>query len=178
MSNTVIANSRLLIMVKVPVSILIIKQVLINFIQYFILLILNLIVLYIYGIPISKVIILLPLALIPLIFLATSVGLVNAIIKVLIVDLSRFIDAFMGILLFITPIIYSPKIELGILKFITPYNPLTYLIATPRSILVGQAIESSMRFVVISFCCVPILMLSYYYFTKSIRICLDRLINN
>jgi lipopolysaccharide transport system permease protein len=87
------------------------------------------------GVVPSFGILLVPLLLVPLFLLASSLGLVFAILGTAIPDLRRIAMSVLGLLMYVTPVIYSFDQENPILKKIIGYNPLSYLIDEVRNII-------------------------------------------
>lgn len=109
---------------------------------------LNLIVVFAYGISLSWKVLLFPLVLLPLLFLGLGLGLISSLIGVVIMDLKRVIDYFLGLVLLITPVVYSTKLDNALIQKIVPYNPLTYLVSSAREIVIsGQLYEPKYYFI-------------------------------
>ncbi len=82
-------------------------------------------------------ILLFPLVVLPLFFLASAIGLIVAMINVVAVDISRGLTMLMGLLMYVTPVIYSADtIENPLSLMIIRWNPLTYLVCSARDVLI------------------------------------------
>ncbi len=134
-SNVINNSGRFLVTAKFPHEVLIAEQIIVHCINFFIPFVVNIVVLILYGIKLSWIALLFPLTLIPLLLLGTGIGLLVALLRVVAVDFSRLADLFIGFLMFLTPIVFAPKIELHWLSSIVKYNPLTYLIGFARDLL-------------------------------------------
>jgi len=77
----------------------------------------------------------LPLVLLPMLFLASAAGLIFSMIKVVAVDLDKAVSAGMGLMLFLTPVIYTTEDANPFLRTVNRWNPLTYLICSARDII-------------------------------------------
>jgi lipopolysaccharide transport system permease protein len=95
-------------------------------------------------------VLLFPLLIIPIFFLGSAIGLVCAILNVVAPDIQRIVGLFMGLLLYITPVIYSPDINNSVLQTVIKWNPLTYLVGGARDALIYGRIEHFDRFLVVS----------------------------
>mgnify|MGYP006279844429 FL=1 len=102
----------------------------------------TMIVLLVFGVMPSWGTLLLPLVALPLFFLSAAVGLIVAMVGVVAVDITRMINVGLGLLMFITPVIYSDKFDNPAVQAIAKWNPLTYLICSCRDmILYGRLYE-------------------------------------
>lgn len=133
--------------IKCPQEILLVKQTAQHLAGFLLGFAITLTVLFAFQIRPSWTIIFFPLAVLPLFFLGASVGLIAAIFRVVMPDLKRWLDFGMQLLMFVTPVIYSEKIESNLLQAIIKYNPLTYLVAGARDTLIHARIENCGAFV-------------------------------
>lgn len=123
----------------------------------------NIIVLLLFGVRFSWVALLFPLTLIPLLILGLSIGLVVSIFRVLLDDVAIFIDQAMGFLMFLTPVVYAPDIQIGFLSQLIHLNPLTYLVGFSRDVLIkGTFYEPGLW----SIC----VLLTFIFFVITVRI--------
>lgn len=91
------------------------------------------IVMLIYKTTPSGLLFTLPLFLLPLILLSIGIGMFLSIIGAVFRDIPNFINMFLGVAMFLTPVVY-PLPENGMLAQINRYNPLYYLIDSARGI--------------------------------------------
>ena len=78
-----------------------------------------------------------PLVALPLFFLAAALGLVAAMINVVAVDVTRFLQIGIGFMMYLTPVIYSADhIRHPVALAVIQWNPLTYLVCSCRDILI------------------------------------------
>lgn len=82
-----------------------------------------------------------PLSLIPLLLLATGIGLATSIFATIVHDVAKVVGVFLGLLMFLTPVIYSPDVDNQTLQAVIHLNPLTYLVGVPRDILLRGRID-------------------------------------
>lgn len=128
-------QGRTLLMNEIPVSILIIKEITVHFIRFIIPFIIITAAILIFGTVLSWKGIFLPILLLPLLLLGLSIGFIGSLLQLLILDLGKALDESMKILLFLTPVIYASNSTSGILRKVTEFNPLTYLIEGCRELL-------------------------------------------
>jgi len=134
-SQTLTSGASLVMQVSYPHEALLFKQVaqqVANFTLSFITIAVTLAVLKV--VPSWKTVFL-PLVLLPMFFLASAMGLVFSMIKVVAIDLDKAVNASIGLALFLTPVIYTTEAPHPFLQVVNRWNPLTYLICSARDIL-------------------------------------------
>ncbi|OAV44841.1 ABC transporter permease [Lewinella sp. 4G2] len=129
------SNGRLLLMTPFPPQTFVVSALIVHLIRFAIPFGLNIIVLLLFGVKFTWAALLFPFALIPLLLLAAAIGLIASLLKIVAMDLSKLADEGIRLLMFLSPVVYSPKLEVGGLSFIIDINPLTYLISFPRELL-------------------------------------------
>lgn len=176
-SNIVLNAGRLLVMTPFPHEVLIIEQLIVHLIHFSIPFALNLVVLLFFGVKFSWVALLFPLTLLPLLLLGLAIGLIVALLRIVSMDISNLIDEGMRVLMFLTPVVYAPRIQLGWLSDIIRYNPLTYLVSFSRDVLTKGTFYEPQLYLL---CCGGVLLV----FTLALRVyritqprILERIIN-
>lgn len=134
-SNVIINSGRFMVTAKFPHEVLVAEQMVVHCINFIIPFLINIVVLLIYGIKFSWIALLFPITLLPLLLLGTGFGLIVALLRVVAVDFSKLADQCINFLMFLTPIVYAPKIKLDWLANIVKFNPLTYLVGFSRDII-------------------------------------------
>lgn len=81
---------------------------------------------------ISPMFLIYPLFYLPLITLGLGIGLGIGVIQVIAKDIAGIVSTLLGLLMFISPVIYYPNHQNAVLHTISTYNPLFYLIDSPR----------------------------------------------
>jgi len=133
---------RLLLSTPFPVETLFAQAVIVHLIRFVIPLGLNLLVLLIFGVRFTAAALLFPFALLPLLLLGCGFGLLIAPLRLIATDITRISDEGIRLLMYLTPIVYAPKVEISFLASIIALNPLTYLVGFPRDLLTkGQFFE-------------------------------------
>ncbi|MFQ4135669.1 ABC transporter permease [Nodosilinea sp. PGN35] len=80
-----------------------------------------------------------PLAVVPLVLMGIGFGLVLAVVGSVARDITSIFVNLLGLAMYITPVVYSAEFANPQLQQIVRFNPLTYLVDTPRSLLIlGQ----------------------------------------
>lgn len=135
-SGTLTAGTGFIIQVNYPHDALLIKQAMLQLANFAVVFLINIIVLFSFGVVPSIFIFLFPLLILPIFFIGSAIGLFACVVEVVASDINKIITFAIGLLLYITPVIYSPKVQNSFLKQIIKWNPLTYLIGGPRDIII------------------------------------------
>lgn len=177
-SQIILQGGRIMIMNKFPQEVLMINKIIVHLILFAIPFIVNIIVLLLYGVRLSWMSFLFPISLIPLLIAGLSLGLVVSILRVVAVDLVAVIDEFLKLLMFLTPIVYTPKLSIsGLARFIE-WNPLTYLIGFSRDLLVSGTFYKTSNFLYCSGGALIALIFAFIFFQVVGPKVLERLVTN
>jgi len=89
----------------------------------------------------SLMIVMMPVALLPLLLLTLGLGFFFALFNCVVRDIGSILSMGMTYLMFLTPVLYAKPLS-GFLAKLTHINPLYYLIITPRELaLTGEVTE-------------------------------------
>jgi lipopolysaccharide transport system permease protein len=146
-SGTLKAGSGFITQVNFPHDILLVKQTLQQLANFSIIFGITMIVLVFLGVYPSMMIFFLPILILPLFFLGSSIGLITAVINVVAVDIQKAISFIMVLIMYITPVIYSPTKPGILLQSIIKWNPLTYLVCGVRDAIIYGKIIYFDRFI-------------------------------
>ena len=108
-------------------------------------------------------VLMIPFAIIPIILLALGLGFMLSILNGIMRDIGNIISMLMTFLMFLTPVLYS-KPTTGILARLTNYNPLYYLVSTPRELVLMGTIPEPKGFIISSICSVVIFIICLVIF--------------
>lgn len=133
--NMIGVHGQLFTVGAIPAEVILTERILIHLIRFLVPFLLSLVVLLLFGVRLSWWGLLFPLALVPLLLAGAGAGILAALLRAISVDFSQLADEGIRVLLFLTPVVYSPKITLGWLSDIVALNPLTYLVSFPRNLL-------------------------------------------
>jgi lipopolysaccharide transport system permease protein len=150
-SGTLSAGAGFINQVNYPHDALLIKQAMLQFVNFLISFVVIIIVLLVFGVTPSWMIVLLPVLILPLFFLGSAIGLMISLITVVSPDIQRAVNFVLGLVMYITPVIYSPKVQNPTLQVIIKYNPLTYLIGGCRDAIIYGRIDHLGYFLLFSF---------------------------
>jgi lipopolysaccharide transport system permease protein len=140
-SGTLTAGAGFITQVNYPHDVLLIKQTLLQLANFAIVFFINIIVLFSFGIIPSLYIFLFPVLILPIFFIGSAIGLFASIVEVVASDINKGITFLIGLLLFITPVIYSSKVQNPFLHQMIKWNPLTYLIGGARDMVIYGKME-------------------------------------
>jgi ABC-type polysaccharide/polyol phosphate export permease len=83
---------------------------------------------------------------IPLFFIGAGLGLLVAVLGVVSSEIQKIFDVFLGLLILITPVVYSSKINNPTVQEILKWNPLTYLVGGIRDLMLYGSLKYPERF--------------------------------
>jgi lipopolysaccharide transport system permease protein len=113
---------------------------------------------------------------IPLMLFCLSIGMIVSMVEVVNEDIYTMGKEFNKVLLFLTPIIYAPNIDSKFIQTITSFNPLTYFICVPRSVLSYTTSVPMSHFYMYTLGGVILFLLSSIVYSKRSRIVIEKLI--
>ncbi|MBE9531296.1 MAG: ABC transporter permease [Proteobacteria bacterium] len=134
--GTLTTGQELIMQVNYPHEALLFKQIASQLATFVLAFAMNLAVLVAFGVFPSWQIVFFPFVILPIFFLAASIGLVVSMISVVAVDIDRIISISIGLLIWVTPVIYSDKVDSAVIQFLIKWNPLTYLVCSARDIVI------------------------------------------
>jgi lipopolysaccharide transport system permease protein len=126
-----------------------------------------------YQIPVTRAVLLSPLALICLILLGTLLGLLLAPLGVLYQDVTQGLTVFTGFWLFLTPIVY-PVPQNGTFAAIVKLNPVTPLLVTTRELATTGVVSDPYRFLTVSAVTVAGLFITWVVFRLAMPFAVER----
>jgi len=135
-SQTLTAGGSFILAVKYPHEVFLFEKALVQLVNFFIALLVNLGVLAFFKVFPTGGILLFPLVMLPLFFLGSAIGLLVALFSVIAIDTTLLMTAVMGLWMLITPVVYSDKIAHTALRTVIHWNPLTYLVCSARDIVI------------------------------------------
>jgi lipopolysaccharide transport system permease protein len=116
-----------------------------------------------YHRPPSPAIMLMPLFMLPIIFLTLGLGFILSLLNGIMRDTGSIITLMMTFLMFLTPILYV-KPSSGILAIATAYNPIFYLISSARELILAGTLTDADGFIISTCVSVFIFMVSLIIF--------------
>ena len=175
-AGTLDAGSGIIMQVKYPHEALLIKQTAQHLANFLLSLLFNIVVLVIFGVFPSWKIIFFPIAILPIFFLGAGLGLVASVISVVAIDFRRGFDTFLGLLMYITPVIYSSNVDNPLLQKVMLYNPLTYLIGDVRDMILFGRFDHPDQFIFSAIFALLVFLLSWRLFFVSEEKVIEKMI--
>ena len=175
-SGTLSAGAGFISQVNYPHDSLLVKQTLQQLASFAINFSITMVILLFFKVYPSWLILLLPLLIIPLFLLGSAIGLVSSILTVVAPDVQRLLGFFMGLLLFITPVIYSSKIDNPILQKVIKWNPLTYVVGGVRDAIIYGRIEHFDRFLIVTGISFILFFMAWRFFYISEQKVIEKMI--
>jgi lipopolysaccharide transport system permease protein len=77
-----------------------------------------------------------PLTVLPIIMLGVGLGLILSVVGAVARDVTGIFTTLINLVMYVTPVIYTAQFSHPVLKEVVRWNPLTYLVDTPRSLFV------------------------------------------
>ena len=141
--ETLSSGKALVMQVNYPHEALLFMQTAQHLANFLITFVITIIVLILFGVIPSWKTVFFPLVILPLFFLAAAIGLVVSMISVLSIDFDKMVNVVLGLLMWITPVIYSEKVDNQLVQTLIAWNPLTYLVCSARDIIIyGRLYET------------------------------------
>lgn len=175
-SGTLAAGAGFISQVNYPHDSLLVKQTLQQLASFAINFSITMVVLLFFKVYPSWLILLLPVLIIPMFLLGSAIGLVSSILTVVAPDIQRLLGYLMGLLLFITPVIYSSNIANPILQKVIKWNPLTYIVGGVRDALIYGRIEHFDRFMIVTAISFILFFMAWRFFYISEQKVIEKMI--
>ena len=136
--SQIFANySKILLVNKLPMHIVILSELVIAFIKFSIPFVFIIIYYWITGISVWTGLFGFFALLVPWMLLSSAIGLTIGLLTAIAKDFSLLTDNLMRLVMLVSPVIYDISSAQGMLATILKYNPLTYLITNMRAFLFG-----------------------------------------
>ena len=174
--STLSSGQSLIMQVRYPHEALLFAQVANQLAGFGITFITNIAVLLVFRVVPSWCMLLLPLVALPMFFLGSAIGLVMSMIDVVGFDVSRVLNVFLGLLYFLTPVIYSGTPENPTLALLVRWNPLTYLVCSARDMIIYGRLYHPMGYCITSGLSFVLFMISWRLFFVSEDKLVERMI--
>jgi lipopolysaccharide transport system permease protein len=100
-----------------------------------------------YNYPLNSYMLFIPLYILPILLLTLGLGLLISILNAVIKDVGIIVSMSLTFLMLLTPILYEAPRE-GLLSLVTKYNPIYYLISTPRELMLFGSLINSVGYLI------------------------------
>jgi len=163
LTSSYTAGGSLITQISFPREALIISALGQIIVDFLIRLFLVLIVYLIYGLSPSVWLLLFPFFVLPLFFLTLGLGFLSTIMQVVFRDTKNFIGVGMDFFLFLMPIMYTIP-EKGFLAKFNKYNPIYFLVNTPREIIISGKINYPFEYILSVILTVILVLFGWFIF--------------
>jgi lipopolysaccharide transport system permease protein len=92
------------------------------------------------------------------------------------VDIDRIMTMGLGVLLYVTPVVYSSGIDNALVQTITRWNPLTYLVCSARDIIIYGRLYHNVGYLVCAGLALLLFLVSWRLFYVSEHQIIERMI--
>lgn len=135
-SNSLVKAGAMIVKINFSKKSLVLASLGISLVSFIIQLLLVFILFGYYKTSPTLYILLIPILILPMFFLTVGLGFILSILNGIMRDVGNAISILMTFLLFLTPVLYV-KPQQGILADVSNYNPLYYLVAFPRDLILN-----------------------------------------
>ena len=177
-SQAISNGGKMMMMNKFPHETIVVSLLITQLFNFFILFLLNIGIILLFKVPLTWYVLLFPLTIIPLVLFALSIGLLVALLRIVALDVCQLIDEGMKVLMYLTPIVYAPRISISWLQPIIDWNPLTYLIGFSRDVLLSGTLFEPKAFAICTVIVLCLFPLVLRFYLKSVPFVIERIINN
>lgn len=177
LATSVTESGKMLMEAPFEMEAKIVEKILLSIINLLIPLSISLLVLLVMGVEFSWSIIFAIPTLIPLMLMGISIGVFFSLIEVIFNDIYLAVNQGMNVLMFLTPVVYTEKVDSPLIQQIITYNPLTYLISVPRNFLVGEPIEDWTGFIYSSLLAFFIFIIVIHFFFNSVYKIVEKILD-
>lgn len=174
--NTLAAGRDLVLQINYPHEALLVQQTAQQLANFSIVLMMNLLVLTFMGVYPAWQVVFLPAVVFPLFLIGSGIGLIVSMITIVAVDLNNVIDRVFNLLIWLTPIIYSDKVDNPVIQLFIRWNPLTYLVCSARDIILYGRLYDLTGYLVCSALALALFLLSWRLFFVSEDKIIERMI--
>lgn len=174
--ETLASGQALVMQVRYPHEALLFMQTAQHVANFLIAFAMNIVVLVAFGVVPSWKIIFFPLVALPLFFVGAAIGLVVSIISVVSIDIDRAVTMGMGLLMWLTPVVYSTKVPNQVVQTLISFNPLTYLVCSARDIVIYGTLYRPSLYFLCAGAAAAVFLLSWRLFYVSEDKIIERMI--
>ncbi|MFS8147131.1 ABC transporter permease [Rhizobium sp. BR 249] len=135
-ANGLIANSDLVMRTNIPKIGLAVTGLASLCYNLFVNVIVLILLLFVFGRLPSIWVVLYPLTVLPIIALGVGIGLMLSVVGAVARDVTGMFVTLINLVMYVTPVVYTAQFANPALQQVVFWNPLTYLIDTPRTIIV------------------------------------------
>jgi len=173
-SQIFVTYSKTLLVNKLPIKIIVINELIVSVIKFFIPLIFIVAYFLYLGISLHPLGLIFPIVLLPLQLFGAVIGLFTGLFSAIAKDFTFLMDNFIKLFLLLSPVVYTAEAATGLLAKIITYNPITYLISNPRTILLQGELYEPKISLICTICVIVLFILITRFFVINTKRILER----
>lgn len=163
-SNGLISNTDLVMRTNIPKIGLAITGLAQLFYNLFVNLVVLVLLMAVFGLVPSIWALIYPLAVLPIIMLGVGIGLILSVIGAVARDVTSMFTSLINLVMYVTPVVYTADFKSIALQRVVHWNPLTYLVDSPRSLFVLGSLPSAVGYAAASLFSILVLWLGIHAF--------------
>jgi lipopolysaccharide transport system permease protein len=175
-AGTLEAGRSFINQVKFAHDALLVKQLIQQLANFLISFLLTIVILLMFKVIPTWKTLFFPVLILPMMLLGAGIGLISSVLSVVAADIQKAMAFAMGLLMYLTPIIYSSKVDNQLLQTIIKWNPLTYLIGAVRDTMIYGKIEHLDRFLISSIISLVFFLITWRLFYISEQKVIEKMI--
>ena len=175
-SHSITSNAPLLLDTTIPPAIYIVESLLTNTIRFLILFGCAVVVIVASGYRLPLAAICLPLLLLPLVLVALAAGMLFALFRVVLLDLTLAVDRLLPLVLYLLPVVYTARTPSVALHRLIRYDPLSYLVAIPRDAMLYGTLPTLGLFIGILLASLLLMAAAIHFFMRSHILIVEKLL--
>ncbi|MGO4199843.1 ABC transporter permease [Rhizobium sp. YAF28] len=109
-------------------------------------------------------VVLYPLTVLPIMALGVGIGLMLSVVGAVARDVTSMFVTLINLVMYVTPVVYTAEFANPVLQQVVFWNPLTYLVDAPRSIVVLGTVPSWLGYIAASLFSVIVLWIGVHAF--------------
>lgn len=170
-SQIFVTYGKTLLVNKLPIKVIIFNELIVGAIKFFIPFAFIIAYFLYFGISLHPMAFIFPIVLLPLQLFGAAIGLLTGLFSAIAKDFTFLMDNLIKLFFLLSPVVYSPEISTGILAKVIKYNPLTYLISSPRSLLLNGQLYEPMISLLCALCVsIFFILLTRFFVINTARI--------
>ncbi|MGB0897343.1 MAG: ABC transporter permease [Flavobacteriaceae bacterium] len=128
-----------------------------------------------YGVGFKLSLVWLPIVLLGVLCVGTTLGLLITPLGMLYKDVAKVVNMGLSLVMYVTPVVYVVPKESGVMRTLMHLNPFTPLIVTVKNMAFGTSPEYLIPYLVIVLCCLPLGALALLFYRMSIPVIVERM---
>jgi len=170
-SQIFVTYGKTLLVNKLPIKVIVFSELIVGAIKFFIPFIFIITYFLYIGISLHPLAFIFPIVLLPLQLFGAVIGLLTGLFSAVAKDFTFLMDNFIKLFLLLSPVVYTPEVSTGLLAKVVTYNPLTYLISSPRNILLNGQLYEPVISLLCALCVIVLfILLSRFFVINTARI--------